>query len=109
MRIGKLRHYVALQSRGSTQDTGTGIVTETWSTQSNFWAHIEPINAREMPLADIPTLIVNTRITMRYQTGVLPSMRIVEGANVYQIVGIQPDPRSGTEYLVLNCSQVING
>ena len=48
-------------------------------------------------------------IKIPYLAGVKPSMRIVDGAGVYNVEGVLPDPKSGKEFLTLPASQIVTG
>ena len=109
MRAGELRHRVVIQSMAETQDPNTGIITSGWATFATVWAEVRPLSAREFVAAAAAQSKVTAMIKIPYLAGVKPSMRIVDGAGVYNVEGVLPDPKSGIEYLTLPASQVISG
>lgn len=109
MKIGKLRHRVTIQVNTPTQDATTGVVTDVWTTFATVWASVEPLSAREFIAAANTSSQVVARVVIRYLAGVVPSMRIVHGSRTYNIEGVLADLRTGTEYLTLPVSEVVNG
>lgn len=109
LRAGRLRHRVEIQSRASSQNTTTGVVTPAWSTFDTVWADIKPAAAQDFVSADVQTSKIAARIVIRYLAGVLPSMRVVHGSRVYQIEGVLGDPKYGNEFLTLQVREVVNG
>ena len=107
MEAGKLRHRVTLKKLTVTQDSTTGEMTESWTTFAAVWASVEPLSVKEFIAAAATQSQVSARITVRYQSGVLPSMRIDHGGKLYNILGVLSDKESGQEYLTLPCSEVV--
>jgi len=109
MQAGRLRHRVTLQSLVPMQDPLTGVVTNAWTAFATVWASVEPLSAREFLQASALSSQVVARIRIRYLAGVMPSMRIIHGERTYNIEGVLPDAASGTEYLTLPVSEIVNG
>ena len=107
MEAGKLRHRVAIKKLTVTQDSTTGEMTEGWTTFDTVWAAIEPLSVKEFIAAAATQSQVTARITIRYRTGILPSMRIDHGGKLYNILGVLSDKESGMDYLTLPCSEVV--
>jgi SPP1 family predicted phage head-tail adaptor len=109
MQSGKLRHRVVLQAEAPSQDATTGAITNGWTTFATVWASVEPLSAREFIAAGGVGSGVVARVVIRYLAGVVPSMRIVHGSRTFNIEGVLADKKSGTEYLTLPVSEVVNG
>lgn len=91
MRSGKLRHVVTIQQRtsGSPQRTATGQPDTAWATfQAGVPCSIEPISGREYFTQAQVQGEVTHRLRMRYLAGVLPSMRVLYGSRVFDIVAV---------------------
>lgn len=100
---GRLRHRVEIQQQVTTINSSGETVLE-WKTLDTVWAAIEPLSAKEFLAAQQIGSQISTRITIRYRTDIIASMRILQGATVYNIEGVLPDGDSGLEYLTLPCS-----
>jgi SPP1 family predicted phage head-tail adaptor len=109
MQAGKLRHEVEIQSLVPVQDGTTGEITETWETFAVVWGEVRPASVREFIAAGISESTVTAQVTIRYRPDIKASMRVLHGAQVFNIEGALPDPKSGVEYLTLPCSEVQSG
>ena len=87
MRIGPLRHRVVIQSETATQDTYGGEVL-TWSTVATVWAAVEPLTGREFLEGRGLEASVDTRIRVRYRSGLGPTMRVTWGTHTYDILAV---------------------
>jgi SPP1 family predicted phage head-tail adaptor len=85
MKIGKLRHRIAIEKVAETQDSD-GSVIETWSTFANAQASIEPISGREYFAAQTTQADVTHRISLRFIAGVIPKMRVKYGSRIFGIL-----------------------
>lgn len=85
MRAGQLHERVVIQSKSVTRDT-YGAETVTWVTHATVWASIEPLRGREFLEARMVQADVDTRIRIRYLSTVTPSMRVLWGARVFEII-----------------------
>ena len=97
MRIGPLRHRIALQQlvAGSPQQSASGAPDVAWSTLATVWGSVEPLSGRELVAAQQVNAEVSTWIGIRYLPGIVPTMRVVhpgDGGRVYQILAVLPDP-----------------
>ena len=109
MRAGALSHQVQIQSLVSVQDPNTGIITNAWTTFATVWAEVRPLSSREFIAAAASQSKVSATMKIRYLAGIKPSMRVLDGANVYNVEGVLPDPQSGREWITLPCSEVLSG
>jgi SPP1 family predicted phage head-tail adaptor len=75
MKSGTLRHFVTQLRLPGTQDA-LGQPVQTWQQVDQFWASVEPLNGKEFFGAEHFVSGVDTTITLRYKTDVLPQDRI---------------------------------
>ena len=104
---GKLRHRVQIQRQVVAQNS-SGDVTVTWATLATVWASIEPLSAREFVQSASDQNKIVARVTVRYRSGIEPSMRVAHGQKLYNITGVLADKDSGLEYLTLPVSAGVN-
>jgi len=110
VRAGSLRQRVSFQSLVATQNSTTGVVTESWTEAWACWANIMPTSAKELIKAGIEQGLLTALVTMRYPyVNILPSMRMVNGSKTYRVHGIVPDLKTGNEYLTVMVSEVVDG
>lgn len=103
--IGKKNKRVTLQSRVTTQDD-LGTESTTWSDVFSCWAWVRPVSGLELLAAQQPQALHDTRIRIRYPTGVAvdAKMRVNFGGRLYDIVGVI-DLDEAHEELELLCLQ----
>lgn len=94
----KLRHRVDIEERTDTLDSD-GRQVEGWTSILTseergplLPAEIVPLSGREFVAAQAVQAGVTTRITIRWRAGVTAAMRVVHGADVYNIKAVLPDP-----------------
>lgn len=98
----RLRHRVDIDAMTPLRDEHGG-VQETWTpVHQSVPAEIVPISGREFMAAQSVQSQVSVRITMRYQPGIQPSMRLRNGTDHYNIQAVLPDPTL-RRYLTLMC------
>ena len=102
---GRLNKRVRLESLSVSQDAETGAPVETWTSEGEVWAGIEPLSVRDFVSADSRQSQIVARIVMRPVTGMDETWRVVHKTKIYQIVGILPDQDSGMEYVTLAVGQ----
>lgn len=106
---GRLRHRVTIEQKVITRDPDTGAVIPGWQPfATDVAAEVVPLSAKEFIAAQAMQSQVTTRITIRYVTGLLASMRITFRGQVYNIAGILPDNVSGLEWITIPVSQGTN-
>jgi SPP1 family predicted phage head-tail adaptor len=105
MRAGKLRHRIQIQAPGQSQDPVTGEMVSSWVDFAAVFASVEPLSAREFIAAQANQSEITARITLRYRSDLLPTMRILHRGKVYAIQGLLPDAKSGLEYLTIPVSE----
>jgi len=104
---GRLRHRVSIQQRGGTFDAGGG-VTWAWTTIATVWAEVRTPAGFEQLAAEIAQQRATVTHTVRIRGGVAvePSMRILWGTRVLEIVSVT-DPDNRGESQVLLCTEII--
>ncbi len=107
MRAGQLRHKIKIQQKTTTKDS-EGIPFETWTDFAAVWAAIEPLQGREFFSAQAVNAQVTTRIRIRYQAGISPTMRVSYGTRVFDIQAVI-DVEERHRELQLMCQEVIAG
>lgn len=109
MRIGKLRHRVALQHlvAGSPQQKSSGEPDETWTALVTVWASVRPLSGRELLAAQQVESVVDHEIEIRYRAGVTAKMRVVFEDVIYNIEAVL-DPELRHERLILRCTTGAN-
>jgi SPP1 family predicted phage head-tail adaptor len=129
----KLRHRVDIQEFTTLVDSETGAVSEVWvslfgngdfapgagpgagpgpgtgaeSDPILMPAEIMPMSGREFVAASAIQAGVNTKITIRYMEGIKPSMRVVNGSEIYDIKAVLPDPTL-RRHITLMCASGVN-
>ncbi len=102
---GKLRHWIALQAPGTTQDPSTGEMVENWTTYAEVWADIALASAREFRAAAAEQSEVMGKITIRYREDVDAACRVLYRGKFYAILGVMEDLESMREHLTLMVSE----
>ena len=87
MEAGKLRHRVTIKQKSTTRDAAGGEVVA-WTTFATVWGSVEPMRGQEYLEANRVGAQVDTRIRIRYASGVLPSMQAVYGSHTYDILSV---------------------
>ena len=99
MQAGRLNKRVLIQSPATGQDA-TGEPTTGWTDVATVWASIVDVSGREYVAAGGLQNSAQTKITIRYRSGIVPSMRVVHGATIY---GIEAVLEQGRDALLLMC------
>lgn len=102
MRAGRLNKRITIQSPATGQDA-TGEPTTGWTDVATVWASIVDVSGREYVAAGGLQNSAQTKITIRYRAGIVPSMRVVHGSDAYNVEAVLgQDKRS----LLLMCSRL---
>lgn len=90
MRAGRLRRFVTIQQKatGSPAQDTLGQPNESWVTFAQVYAGVEPLRGTEFFEAEQRQVQVDTRVVIRYRAGVTERMRVVDGADVYNIQAV---------------------
>ena len=87
MRAGLLRHRLTIQIPGKSQnDFGEWI--ESWNDWATVWGSIEPNLGKRYFEAKQANSEVQGLIRIRYRSGVLPTMRVKYGNQIFKIISI---------------------
>ena len=105
MRAGDLRNRVVIQNRTATQDTYGGEVP-TWSTVATVWAAVEPMTGREFLEGRTLEATVDTRIRIRYRSGLAPDMRVTWDGHTYDVLAVL-EVKSRRREIHLMCREVV--
>ncbi len=85
MRSGNLKHKIEIQVFTETQND-YGEVIKGFTTFATVYASIIPLSGKEYFASKSVNAEISHKIECRYVSGVLPSMRIVFGSRVFNIV-----------------------
>ena len=103
MRSGDLRRQVLIQQRGTTTDS-YGQRSTTWSDVATTMADIQPLQGRELEIAQAINAEVSHTVVMRYRTGITAAMRLVYQGRKFAIHAVTDvDTRHKT--LQLTCAE----
>lgn len=107
MRLGQLRHLIRIEEKVESRDPVTLEFGEpVWQLFAEVYAEKSPLSARDLIAAQAAQSEATARFKIRYLEGVLPTMRVVYGADIYSIEGPPlEDDKSGLEYLTLLVSK----
>ena len=97
----RLRHRITIEQKTAGADAW-GQPVETWETVAIVPAEVWPMSGREYIAAQAEQAGVTTRITIRYQAGIEPAMRITHDGRTYNIRAVLPDP-TARRHLTLMC------
>jgi len=87
MRIGRLRHRLALQSVSTAQDE-YGQPIETFATYATVWGMLEPLQARELLTAQQQNAEITHHAIIRYNSNVAITNRISFDSRTFEIVSL---------------------
>lgn len=103
MKAGFLRDRIAIQSRGSGQDS-SGQPLETWTDLVELAAAVIRLSGRELLIAQSAGAEINTRVTCRYYPGIKATDRIWFEGKAFDIEAVIPDQRK--TQLELSCKEL---
>ena len=106
MRAGTLRNRVTIQSQTTTLDS-YGEPDDSWVSGNTVWANIEPVSGTERDIGDGLAGIVDTRITIRYDSTATPKRRLLFGIRIF---GIESVINHGerNDYMTIFCKEEVN-
>ena len=87
MKIGQLRHRVTIQEKSVAAD-GYGAEDITWGEVATVWGAVAPLSGREFLEGRNLENEVNTRIRIRYRSGLTPSMRVSWDSRVFDVEAV---------------------
>jgi head-tail adaptor len=84
IQAGQLRHQISIEVREKTSDSEYGGNEYTWTEFAAVRARVLPSDSKETD----GTATVNKRYQIRFLSGLLQSMRVVDGGQVYEITSV---------------------
>jgi SPP1 family predicted phage head-tail adaptor len=89
----RLDKRITLQVLSATRDEAGQRGADGWGNvitdgDGKIWAGLRDVSGRELIAAGATQNIVQTTITIRFRTGVAPKMRVLHGADVYNIEAV---------------------
>lgn len=88
MKAGQLDQRVTLQALSGAVDELGQPLPDTWAYVCSVWAAVEPLQGREYIAAGAMQSEVSARIRIRYRPGIVPTMRVIHGADDYDIQAV---------------------
>lgn len=92
MQSGQFNKRVTLQSQSEAQDAA-GQPVLTWADIATVWASIDAISGREYFASQANQAELQVRIRIRLRDGIKANMRVVHGADIYDIRAVLPQSR----------------
>jgi len=105
MRIGPLRHRVAINNPAASQDEYGDDSARTYTTAATVWASVEPISGREMLSAQQQHAETSHRIRMRFTTNVTQESRLVWESRTFEVVSLI-DNKETKQMIELLCKEI---
>ena len=105
MRIGPLRHRVAIQNASASQDEYGDDSARTFSTDETVWGSVEPLNGRELLNAQQVQAETTHRIRIRYTTSVTAKSRLVWESRTFEVVSLI-DSKEKKRMIELMCKEI---
>ena len=104
----RLRHRLTLQTVAYTQDATTGEQIASWTNWlADEPAEVVPLSGKEFIAAGANQAQVDARMTIRWRSGVEPTMRVVFDGQNYELTAILPDP-TNRRWLTLMVARGVN-
>lgn len=97
---GRMVHKITIQRQQTITDI-SGTVVE-WVDFVSCWAAIDPVRGTEVLRAGQDTTQLYLTVVIRWQSGILPNMRVRSNNGTYIIQSIE-NPGERNVVLVLNC------
>lgn len=103
---GELNQRIKIEQKTMFKDTNFDDVAEWNSINTNgFWAKYYPLSVNSQIASAATQSEVKGWFKIRYRTGIEPDMRILHKAKYHLIIGVEPDPDWGNEFLIITVSQ----
>ena len=88
MRIGQLRHRLALQAETQSQGA-TGEVTSSYATDTTVWGSLSPVSGKELEQAKQISEEITYKAVIRYYSSLTSEYRILHDSRTFEIMNIQ--------------------
>lgn len=105
MNAGEMRYSLTIQEPINTQNS-YGETIQTWRDFATVNGGVKPSSAREFWRASQQVADATHGVTIRYLPGVLPTMRILYGARVLNIISVLDNEERHVE-LNLICKETV--
>ena len=102
MQAGRLTRRCTLQQPGTTTDE-LGQPIPGWTDVATVWADIRHRSGLSAIKSGADVSIVQSSIRIRYRAGIDAGMRVVHGADIYDIRAVLPD--GGKQFVDLVCQK----
>ena len=106
MRAGLLRHLLIIDRPVDGLRDDVGQVTDGWEQYAEAWGQVETLTGTELTDARQVDGRATVSVTIRYQPGITPDMRVREGDQVRHILSVS-DLEGRERMLVLTCSELV--
>lgn len=103
--VGARNKRVRLQRRQETSD-GSGGSTTAWVDVDVLWARVSPGSGREFWQQKHLSPELSHIVNIRYRSGLLPTMRFLDGARAFRIVSVR-DPEERHIELDVMCEEYV--
>lgn len=87
LKAGDFDQRITVQQPATGQDA-YGAPNTGWVDVAALWAKVADVSGREYLAAAAVQAAVTTKITIRYRTGITAAMRVLHGADVYNIEAV---------------------
>lgn len=104
LRAGQLRDRVVIQRKTQGTDSWGAPLPEAWADYASLWSNIRFLSGTESIKAGADTSIVKASIRIRWRTDITAGMRVVHGAQTFDIEAVLYGQRR--EYVDLACTRV---
>lgn len=105
MRVGRNRNKITIEETTETQDS-IGEPVDSWDTFARPWAEIEPRGGREYFDAQTVNAKIDLIFKIRYQSGIIPKMRISWNSRVFNILSVI-NVREMNKDILLACEEIV--
>jgi len=105
LRIGKLRHYVAVKTASTSADS-YGEEIETFATALSGWASIEPVSGQEIMSAQQQIGELTHKVRMRHNSAITVRARVYFGSRILEIVSVRNFQERG-HWVEMMCKEII--
>lgn len=100
---GTYRHRISIQNRVVTENSLGEIAPDWQDVVVGASALVEDLNGRDLVAAQDVHALVNTRIRMRYRSGITARMRVIFRGQIYNIESVIRNDAVNVELMLL-CS-----
>ena len=100
-----MKQRVSIMKQSDGQNS-YGEVRDVWDVMAIVWADVEPLRGRALFQASQTYSEVSYKITIRYQPGILPNMRILYKDKTFHIISVI-NIKEQNRYLEIMCKEVI--